>query len=120
MAYEISHPEGCDYVVVKCLESVSSVDVRSAGAEASKLLAGNNLSSLLFDIRALHNEPATFELFDWTSKSGETVPRRTRIAVVGRSDQAGNLTFVSHVARNRGKPIEVFTDENAALGWLSE
>lgn len=119
MAHEISVPAGSEYVEVKWSGSVDATDVERVRAATEKHFAESNLSRILYDVREVTLEPTTIELYDWTAGAEFFSRPQARLAILGRADQAKNMTFVHHVGINRGKQVEVFTDRIAALEWLA-
>lgn len=76
-------------------------------------------SRILIDLTGLADfQPSTAERYAIGCRAAQMGSELQRVAVVVSEDQLDPDLFTVTVARNRGLPIDVFTDRDEAIDWL--
>ena len=120
MPYEISVPEGSEYVLVRWSGRAAADEVKSAGVEAIRRVIAEGFSRVLVDVTDLTEKRSFLDQYTTTDANAKLGPPRPRCALVGRSDQESEIGFVETVGRSRGMPIRAFTERAEAIAWLMQ
>lgn len=97
---------------------MSLVEATAAQQEVGELLAVKQWSRIVVDVTAMRSVPKATELFALGGELAQSVPRRARIALVVRPDQAKHARLVETAARNGGTFLTFFIDVGKAEAWV--
>lgn len=120
MSYEVSVPEGCEYVLVKWSGTAPVEETQRAGIDAINRVNAEGFSRILVDVTDVTQKRSVLDQYTATDKNSKLSSPRPRCALLGRPDQESELGFVETVGRNRGMVLRAFTDRTEALAWLME
>ena len=114
MAHEIHFDD--DKKVIRCRHygqgDVSDWEV--ARDRVVEVQQESGVSEVLVDLRELVNAPPTIEIYQFASE----LPTSLQIGILFPDALAEDMKFLETVAFNRGRNIQMFDTEAAALEWL--
>ncbi len=119
MPYDLSVPDGANYVQIKWHGHATSTEMERSGVEALTFAAEKKIWKVLIDVTELESCQDTIDLFSQTVAHSRLDPPGPRAALLGRADQEADLRFIENVGSNRGMLLKVFRDLQAAVEWLS-
>jgi hypothetical protein len=94
-------------------------EIQAATLEAMAAMDADKVDRVLVDLTGVTDTPSTMDLFSAHAALPEyTRVPRPRGALLLRADQETDGRFIEDVMVNRGLPVRVFDDREAALQWL--
>jgi hypothetical protein len=94
-------------------------EIQAATLEAMAAMDADKVDRVLVDLTGVTDTPSTMDLFSAHAALPEyTRVPRPRGALLLRADQEADGRFIEDVMVNRGLPVRVFDDREAALQWL--
>jgi len=94
------------------------IELLKQGLEACR---ENSLKRLLFDARELSdNSYTTSQRYEIVSQIERIWDRTIRLAILNPPDRHPPDEFARNAAHNRGIPVGIFNDEQAAIEWLTK
>lgn len=118
MPYEISIPPEGGYALIKWSGQISSEAIRQSGIDGIEFVLKEGLTRIFIDVTEVTNRLSVTELFLTTTEHSKLNSPRPKTALLGRSDQERELSFVETVAYNRNMRLKAFTDRDDAMSWL--
>ena len=97
---------------------MSLAQAAAAREEVGALLTAKGWTGLVVDITTLRSVPKAEELFTFGNTLPRHLPRRTRVALVARLDQARHARLFEQVARGGGMFLTFFTNIEKAEKWV--
>jgi hypothetical protein len=95
-----------------------TIELMADRYEANGLLAKKRWNKIVVDISGLLSDPTTMELIGLASDLSSDLPMSARVALVIRSEQAGDAKLIERVARIEGVFIKYFLDAETAKAWV--
>jgi hypothetical protein len=119
MTFNVESKQKEGYVLVEHSGILRPDDIPAATLEAMDATAANKLDRVFVDLTGVTNTLSTLDLFS----AHAALPQhaglpRPRGAILVRKDQHTDGRFIEDVMVNRGLPVKVFDDREAALRWL--
>lgn len=118
MKYTVASNEDKQYVSVTFTGLMTKEEHDNSRDDIIGILAKHGWKRLLVDNRHNNAKMSVFEDFEFTQGHQKTLVKYIRMAIIHRVDETERYTFIENVAMNRGVTIKVFTDPEAAIGWL--
>jgi hypothetical protein len=118
--YEVSQSPDSKYIVVNIKTDMTTELGRRCGADAARLGQQNGIKCYLFDLRGAPNIESTLDnyTFAYAEMNDFRFPKDARSALLTDPDDRSH-DFMETVFNNAGYAVRLFTDEAAAIAWLS-
>jgi hypothetical protein len=123
MSWKIELMESGGVIRMTASGTVTVADINRLRAEAFELAQEHDIHKYLSDQRNAMLQLSTSDIYrlpNGLDSYGHD--RRDRLAIVYSESSAGkeDYEFFETVAVNRGLPVRLFSDYDAALSWLNE
>jgi hypothetical protein len=117
MPFTMKYIEDEGYLLLEHHGDVSPEEVREA---RTALLARDNPGRVLIDWRDASGVPPAADFYFIINETRVARPTRNKCALLTPEASKSMAEFVENACRNRGFPIQAFTDRAAALRWLMD
>jgi hypothetical protein len=119
MPYFINPIEEDQCVFLTYAGKMPPLEVVAARYEASGLLAAKHWNQIVVDVTASRSVEA-LELLDLVRGLTADLPRRSRVTLAMRPEQAKYTNLVEEIARNAGVLLALFFDAEEAISWVKD
>jgi hypothetical protein len=118
--YEVSLSPDRKYIVVNIKTDMTNELGYRCGVDAAELGLQSDIKCYLFDLRGAPNIESTLEnyTFAYDEMNDFRFPKDARSALLTDPDDRSH-DFMETVFNNAGYAVRLFTDEAAAIAWLS-
>lgn len=107
------------YLEVLLAPSENIEGVKAQLEELLKFVADEKPPRVLVDLRQIHFEPTVLDRYGLGVIGSRFTPYVDRVACVSQPKFIDPRKFGAQVAQNRGLKIEVFSDADEAVRWLT-
>ena len=90
--------------------------ILSAIQQGMDICQGENLTKVLFDLRAIQENVSTMDRYDMGVEVAKVIGSKIKVAAVAQSHLINHLA--ENVAINRGGNLRAFSDIEKAMEWL--
>lgn len=121
MPWRVEHEAELGIVRATYFGRVTAEEFKAGTLETISLMAKHRINLLLIDDSELEITVSTNEIFEMPQFYEDvSAIRSTRWALVHPADPTAikHFRFYENVCRNRGWPVKLFSDHQAALDWL--
>jgi len=116
MPDQITYDEKAHLVRVRVCGTTTIEEMTSSMNEVLDLHRAHGVTRLFIDLRDMLRAANTADLFEF----GREWPQSLRAAILVGENAAEDIRFLETVAVNRGRDMQVFVNEAAAMDWLEE
>jgi len=118
MPDNIQFKEGDEYIRVTSHGIIKQDNILETFSKFNQILDQYNINKVLVDTTQVTSIPSITEIYD---TMGSKLPLSFRVAIIVSADQnniRADMLFAEDVARNRGRNLFIFDEEEKALEWL--
>ena len=114
MPETVAYLDNIDVIKVESFGKTTIDDWKNSLAQVIQIRKETKCSQVLVDARQQNKLLDTMELYEF----GSSLPSEYQFAVITSDNTLNDPYFLETVARNRGKPVQLFRTFKEALGWL--